>query len=121
MPSLGVAIARRRRLGDDRSMEEGAPVLKTAIILAGALVLLGACSPRDVTNKAAEISLWAQRGFAESQADYGDSFPAYGGGDGYVRPPTPTPFEQAAAGAAAEKADAPAAQPPAPQYVVIMP
>lgn len=95
--------------------------MKTAIVLAAALVLLGACSPREIKNKSGEISLWAQRGFAESQADYGDSFPAYGGGDGYVRPRAPTPFEQAAAGAAAEKANAPASQPPAQQYVIILP
>ncbi len=81
----------------------------------------GGCSPREFKDRAGEIQLWAQRGFAESQADYGDSFPTGGGGGGvYPRPKADPAAEKAAAEKAAAEAAAP---PPAPQqrYVVIIP
>jgi hypothetical protein len=102
--------------------------LKTWIVLAGVAVLAGGCSPRDLKNKAGDIQLWAQRSFAESQADYGDSWTDGGGGGGYVRPPqAQAEAERAAvaAAAAAENGTSPtdAAPPPPPQqrYVIIMP
>ena len=100
-------------------MKRGALVLKSWILLAAVGAATAGCSPREFKDRAGEIQLWAQRGFAESQADYGDSFPTSGGGGGvYPRPQT----DPAAEKAAAEKAAADAA-PPAPkqQYVVIIP
>lgn len=109
-------------------MNQGALVLKTWIVLAGVAVLAGGCSPRDLKNKAGDIQLWAQRSFAESQADYGDSWTeGGGGGGGYVRPPqAQADAEQAAiaAAAAAEKGGSSSdAAAPAPQqrYVIIVP
>lgn len=102
-------------------------MLKTWIVLAGVAFLAGGCSPRDIKNKAGDIQLWAQRGFAESQANYGDSWSDGGGGGGYVRPPqAQAEAERAAiaAAAAAEKGtSSTTAAPPPPQqrYVVIMP
>lgn len=103
-------------------------MLKTWIVLAGVAFLAGGCSPRDIKNKAGDIQLWAQRGFAESQANYGDSWSdGGGGGGGYVRPPqAQAEAERAAiaAAAAAEKGtSSTTAAPPPPQqrYVVIMP
>jgi hypothetical protein len=102
-------------------MERGAHVLKSWILLAAVAAAAAGCSPRDFKDRAGEIQLWAQRGFAESQADYGDSFPTGGGGGGvYPRPRV----DPAAEKAAAEKAAADAAKPPPPpkqQYVVIIP
>lgn len=99
-------------------MKSGALVLKSWILLAAVGAATAGCSPREFKDRAGEIQLWAQRGFAESQADYGDSFPTSGGGGVYPRPQT----DPAAERAAAEKAAADAA-PPAPkqQYVVIIP
>ena len=99
-------------------MKSGALVLKSWILLAAVGAATAGCSPREFKDRAGEIQLWAQRGFAESQADYGDSFPTSGGGGVYPRPQT----DPAAEKAAAEKAAADAA-PPAPklQYVVIIP
>lgn len=99
-------------------MKRGALVLKSWILLAAVGAATAGCSPREFKDRAGEIQLWAQRGFAESQADYGDSFPTSGGGGVYPRPQT----DPAAEKAAAEKAAADAA-PPAPkqQYVVIIP
>lgn len=99
-------------------MKSGALVLKSWILLAAVGATTAGCSPREFKDRAGEIQLWAQRGFAESQADYGDSFPTSGGGGVYPRPQT----DPAAEKAAAEKAAADAA-PPAPkqQYVVIIP
>ena len=99
-------------------MKRGALVLKSWILLAAVGAATAGCSPREFKDRAGEIQLWAQRGFAESQADYGDSFPTSGGGGVYPRPQT----DPAAERAAAEKAAADAA-PPAPkqQYVVIIP
>lgn len=103
-------------------------MLKTWIVLAGVAVLAGGCSPRDLKDKAGDIQLWAQRGFAESQANYGDSWPdGGGGGGGYARSPqAQAEAERAAvaAAAAAEKgtSSTTAAPPPSQQrYVVIMP
>lgn len=107
--------------------EQGALVLKTWIVLAGVAVLAGGCSPRDLKSKAGDIQLWAQRSFAESQADYGDSWTeGGGGGGGYVRSPQAQAEAEAAAvtaAAAAEKGAAPSTAPPPPQqrYVVVMP
>lgn len=102
-------------------MRRGADVLKSWTLLAVVAATMAGCSPREFKDRAGEIQLWAQRGFAESQADYGDSFAAGGGGGGvYPRPQT----DPAAEKAAAEKAAADAAPPPpAPQqrYVVIIP
>ena len=99
-------------------MKRGALVLRSWILLAAVGAATAGCSPREFKDRAGEIQLWAQRGFAESQADYGDSFPTSGGGGVYPRPQT----DPAAEKAAAEKAAADAA-PPAPkqQYVVIIP
>lgn len=99
-------------------MKSGALVLKSWILLAAVGAATAGCSPPEFKDRAGEIQLWAQRGFAESQADYGDSFPTSGGGGVYPRPQT----DPAAEKAAAEKAAADAA-PPAPkqQYVVIIP
>ena len=100
-------------------MKRGALVLKSWILLAAVGAATAGCSPREFKDRAGEIQLWAQRGFAESQADYGDSFPTSGGGGVYPRPQT----DPAAEKAAAEKAAADAAPPPASkqQYVVIIP
>lgn len=100
-------------------MKRGALVLKSWILLAAVGAATAGCSPRELKDRAGEIQLWAQRGFAESQADYGDSFPTSGGGGVYPRPQT----DPAAEKAAAEKAAADAAPPPASkqQYVVIIP
>lgn len=100
-------------------MKSGALVLKSWILLAAVGAATAGCSPREFKDRAGEIQLWAQRGFAESQADYGDSFPTSGGGGVYPRPQT----DPAAEKAAAEKAAADAAPPPASkqQYVVIIP
>ena len=99
-------------------MKRGAIALRSWVLFAVLAATAGGCSPREFKDRAGEIQLWAQRGFAESQADYGDSFPTSGGGGVYPRPQT----DPAAEKAAAEKAAADAA-PPAPkqQYVVIIP
>ena len=99
-------------------MKRGAIALRSWFLFAVLAATAGGCSPREFKDRAGEIQLWAQRGFAESQADYGDSFPTSGGGGVYPRPQT----DPAAEKAAAEKAAADAA-PPAPkqQYVVIIP
>ena len=101
------------------AMKSGAQVPKSLILPAVIAALAAGCSPREFKDRAGEIQLWAQRSFAESQAHYGDSFPANGGGGVYPRPQT----DPAAEKAAAEKAAAEAAAPPAPkqQYVIIMP
>lgn len=104
-------------------------MLKTWIVLAGVAVLAGGCSPRDLKDKAGDIQLWAQRGFAESQANYGDSWPdgGGGGGGGYARSPQAQAEAERAAVAAAAAAEkgtsSTTAAPPPPQqrYVVIMP
>lgn len=102
-------------------MKRGAIALRSCVLFAVLAATAGGCSPREFKDRAGEIQLWAQRGFAESQADYGDSFPTGGGGGGvYPRPQT----DPAAEKAAAEKAAADAAAPPPPpkqQYVVIIP
>ncbi len=102
-------------------MKRGAIALRSWVLFAVLAATAGGCSPREFKDRAGEIQLWAQRGFAESQADYGDSFPTGGGGGGvYPRPQT----DPAAEKAAAEKAAADAAAPPPPpkqQYVVIIP
>ncbi|CAN7496149.1 hypothetical protein LJR164_003376 [Phenylobacterium sp. LjRoot164] len=103
-------------------MRRGADVLKSWTLLAVVAATMAGCSPREFKDRAGEIQLWAQRGFAESQADYGDSFATSGGGGGGVYPRPQT--DPAAEKAAAEKAAADAAPPPpAPQqrYVVIIP
>lgn len=93
--------------------------LRVWIAGAGAAVAVAGCSPREFKDRAGEIQLWAQRSFAESQAYYGDNYPANGGGGVYPRPQT----DPAAERAAAEKAAAAAAPPPPPkqQYVIIIP
>ena len=101
-------------------MKRGAIALRSWFLFAVLAATAAGCSPREFKDRAGEIQLWAQRGFAESQADYGDSFPTGGGGGGvYPRPQT----DPAAEKAAAEKAAADAAPPPPPkqQYVVIIP
>ncbi|WP_312161483.1 hypothetical protein [Phenylobacterium sp.] len=98
--------------------------MKTWTVLAGVAVLAGGCSPRDFRDKASDIQLWAQRGFAASQANYGDSWSDRGGGGGgYARSPQAQAEAKRAAVAAAAAAEKGAARPPPPQqrYVVIMP
>lgn len=102
-------------------MKRGAIALRSWVLFAVLAAMAGGCSPREFKDRAGEIQLWAQRGFAESQADYGDSFPTGGGGGGvYPRPKADPAAEKAAAEKAAAEAAAP---PPAPQqrYVVIIP
>lgn len=104
------------------AMKRGAIALRPWFLFAVVAATAAGCSPREFKDRAGEIQLWAQRGFAESQADYGDSFPTGGGGGGvYPRPQTDPAAEKAAAEKAA--ADAAAAAPPPPQqrYVVIVP
>ncbi|WP_293405544.1 hypothetical protein [Phenylobacterium sp.] len=104
-------------------MKSGAPVSKLWILLAAVAATAAGCSPREFKDRAGDIQLWAQRGFAESQADYGDSFPNSGGGGGgvYPRPQVDPAAEKAAAEKAAADAAAAAAPAPKRQYVVIMP
>lgn len=102
-------------------MKSGANVSKFWIVLAVVATTGAGCSPREFKDRAGEIQLWAQRGFAESQADYGDSFPASGGGGVYPRPQVDPAAEKAAAEKAAADAAAAAPPPPKQQYVIIMP
>ena len=102
-------------------MKRGAIALRSWFLFAVLAATAGGCSPREFKDRAGEIQLWAQRGFAESQADYGDSFPTGGGGGGvYPRPQTDPAAEKAAAEKAAADAAA-AAPPPQQRYVVIIP
>ncbi len=103
-------------------MKRGAIALRSWFLFAVLAATAAGCSPREFKDRAGEIQLWAQRGFAESQADYGDSFPTSGGGGGgvYPRPQTDPAAEKAAAEKAAADAAA-AAPPPQQRYVVIIP
>jgi hypothetical protein len=102
------------------AMKRGAHLLKSWILLGALAATTAGCSPREFKDRAGEIQLWAQRGFAESQADYGDSFPTSGGGGVYPRPQTDPAAERAAAQKAAADAAPPATQPQQ-RYVVIIP